>query len=105
MFKSWFNAPPPLKLQIQQRSFKINAADTLLQSALLHGLQIPHGCRAGGCGLCKCRLLSGNVKPHPEIIRALTIEEIRDGIIYACCSIPMTDIEIELLNASKGGER
>lgn len=104
MFKSWFTPSPRLVLQIQQRTFNIKATDTLLHSALLQGVPFPHGCRAGGCGLCKCRLLSGSVKQLPDIATHLTIKEKRDGIIYACCSIPLTDVKIELLDVADGCE-
>lgn len=104
MFKSWFTPSPRLVLQIQQRTFNIKAKDTLLHSALLQGVPFPHGCRVGGCGLCKCRLLSGSVKQLPDIATHLTIKEKRDGIIYACCSIPLTDVNIELLDVADGCE-
>ena len=97
MFKSWFTPSPRFRLQMSQYAVEILPSQTLLESALKHGMQIPHGCHAGGCGLCKCRLLSGNVKQKPEVLALLTTKEKQDGVIYACCSWPLSDVKIELI--------
>lgn len=98
MFKFWHQPAPCFVLRINQQRFNINADDTLLHSALSHGIAFAHGCRAGGCGLCKCRLISGRVRQLPNITVVLSAQERQEGIIYACCNKPLTDVEIDMLD-------
>lgn len=72
--------------------------DNILSSALKEGLEFPHSCRVGGCASCKCRLVEGKVKELTETSYLLTEEELNEGYILACQSIPETDLKIELEN-------
>lgn len=100
MFKSWFAPSPSYRLQLAQQIIKISANQTVLQSALLHGVNIPHGCKAGGCGICKCRLISGEVEQIIENSAMLTATELNSGIFFACCSVAKTDLQVEILTNS-----
>jgi ferredoxin len=66
---------------------------TLLDQAEQAGINIPYSCRGGKCGRCKTKLLSGEVKVLND--QGLFKNEIADGYILACSSIPETDISIE----------
>lgn len=98
LFKSWFSPSPRFVMQLSHHTLDISPSQTLLECALSHDVHIPHGCRIGGCGLCKCRLLSGNVKQSAEVMSRLTAKEKQEGIIYACSSMPLSDLRIELIN-------
>ncbi|MBU2178092.1 MAG: 2Fe-2S iron-sulfur cluster binding domain-containing protein [Gammaproteobacteria bacterium] len=65
---------------------------TPLQYTLLHSLPSPHGCQSGCCGMCKYRLIHGDVQ---QVIQN-TAAELVDRVIFACCNIPTSYVQIEL---------
>jgi 3-ketosteroid 9alpha-monooxygenase subunit B len=61
----------------------------LLDHLLAAGMDAPYSCREGQCSACACRVVSGEVKMlHNEVLDA---EDIADGIVLACQSLPVTD--------------
>lgn len=64
---------------------------TLLDALEAQKQQVNYQCREGYCGACRCKLLSGSVSYINE-----PLAFVRKGEILPCCSIPITDIEIEL---------
>ncbi|WP_328644041.1 ferredoxin--NADP reductase [Amycolatopsis sp. NBC_00348] len=61
----------------------------LLDHLLEAGLDAPYSCREGQCSACACRIESGEVKMlHNEVLDA---EDMADGIVLACQSLPVTD--------------
>lgn len=61
----------------------------LLDHLLAAGLDAPYSCREGQCSACACRITSGEVKMlNNEVLDA---EDIADGIVLACQSVPLTD--------------
>jgi len=61
----------------------------LLDHLLDAGMDAPYSCREGQCSACACRIVSGEVKMlHNEVLDA---EDIADGIVLACQSLPVTD--------------
>lgn len=66
---------------------------TVLQVARAAGVRIPAACEFGLCGTCKVRKVSGEV----EIAHngGILDHEIADGFILACCSRPLSALEIE----------
>jgi ferredoxin len=83
-----------LTAQINERSIAIERRETILQTALRHGIDFPSSCRVGGCGACKCRLESGRVQELTETGYLLTAEEIEPGSILACQSVPRSDVRV-----------
>ncbi|GAA4527883.1 ferredoxin--NADP reductase [Amycolatopsis samaneae] len=65
----------------------------LLDHLLDQGLDAPYSCREGQCSACACRLVSGEVKMLENQI--LDADDIADGIVLACQSVPLTD-EVEI---------
>jgi 3-ketosteroid 9alpha-monooxygenase subunit B len=61
----------------------------LLDHLLEAGFDAPYSCREGQCSACACRLVAGEVKMlNNEVLDA---EDIADGIVLACQSVPLTD--------------
>ncbi len=61
----------------------------LLDHLLDAGMDAPYSCREGQCSACACRIVSGEVKMlHNEVLDA---EDMADGIVLACQSLPVTD--------------
>lgn len=68
---------------------------TILEALLEQGVEYPHGCTTGFCGLCKSHLLSGKVEHLDYMDSALSDEEKRVGLILPCCAIPAENCVIE----------
>ncbi|WP_417227493.1 2Fe-2S iron-sulfur cluster-binding protein [Amphritea sp.] len=69
--------------------------------ALLIGMErrnaaaINIGCRGGGCGVCKIRILSGEYETKRMSKVHVSEEELQQGFVLACRVFPRTDLEIE----------
>jgi ring-1,2-phenylacetyl-CoA epoxidase subunit PaaE len=65
--------------------------ETLLTALERHGYTPDYSCRAGACGTCKLRLLSGNVQPCGD---ALSPAERQAGYVLSCVARPVGDVTI-----------
>ena len=86
-----------LALHPDDRIIAVHAGETLLDAGLREGLPMPFACRNGGCGVCKCTLLHGEVRLQPYQEMILTKAERAAGKTLLCCAEPLTDVEIEYL--------
>ena len=77
-----------------EHSIAVASGKTLLTAALEQGLQWPHRCKVGSCGTCKCKIVSGKVKPLIDFIYVLDQTAIDDGYVLACQSELKSDIEV-----------
>jgi CDP-4-dehydro-6-deoxyglucose reductase len=75
--------------------FLIEGADTILEAGLRGGLALNYGCSNGNCGLCKTRVVSGEVKKMKHHDYALTEAEKRLGYILSCSYTALTDAVLE----------
>ena len=62
------------------------AGDTVLEAARRGGLSPPSSCEAGSCATCMAHLDEGAVRMR--VNNALTPEEVDDGWVLTCQSIP-----------------
>ena len=65
---------------------KYQAGDTLLETARRGGLRPPFSCEAGNCATCMAFLKEGSVRMRAN--NALTPEEVEEGWILTCQSLP-----------------
>ena len=72
------------------------SSENLLKAALDSGLQWPHNCRVGSCGTCRCKLISGDIKPLNDYGYVLTEDEMDEGYILACQTMVKSDVEVEV---------
>jgi ferredoxin len=72
-------------------SLQVGSDESILDSALDQGVQLPASCYTGQCITCACRLLEGEIEQH-EV--ALKPEEIAAGFILTCKSYPRSDCVI-----------
>lgn len=86
--------PKPVTATINDQAITVEPKETLLQAALRQGVDFPYSCRVGGCATCKCRLLDGKVKELTRADYILSDEELDQGYILACQSVPRSDIRI-----------
>ncbi len=94
----------PTTAHINALPVLVEPRETVLQAALRSGVEFPNSCRVGGCGACKCRLTVGTVQELTETGYLLTGEEIDQGYILACQSVPVSDVRIEVALAPTAPE-
>jgi ferredoxin len=64
--------------------------DSTLESIERHKVEVQFHCRDGFCGACRCKLKSGQVEYTVDPLAYMEDDE-----ILTCCTIPITDLEIE----------
>lgn len=76
--------------------FRCPDDENLLRGMLRLGKRgIPVGCVNGGCGVCKVRIIQGEVNRLGPVSRAhVSVEEEARGLTLACRVAPVTDIRI-----------
>lgn len=67
-----------------------------LLTAAEHSLQhdIAVGCRGGGCGVCRVRILSGNYRKKVMSKTHISPQDLAEGVVLACRVFPESDMEI-----------
>ncbi|RZQ63274.1 ferredoxin--NADP reductase [Amycolatopsis suaedae] len=88
-------APASVRVSLdgQERTLAWPRQQKLLDLLLEQGLDAPSSCRAGQCSACACRVTSGEVRMlNNEILEP---EDLEDGIVLACQSLPVSD-EVEV---------
>jgi len=61
----------------------------ILDSARASGLPAPFACKAGVCATCRAKVISGKVEMAARY--GLTDEEVADGYVLTCQSVPLGD--------------
>lgn len=71
---------------------KADSRETILTAMERAGLRVPAKCRAGGCGFCHSKLVSGKFSIAGADKRRLA--DLKFGYIHPCCSYPDSDMEL-----------
>lgn len=58
---------------------------------------IPVGCRNGGCGVCKVRVVEGQVERRKMSRAVIAAEEEQEGYALACRVYPLTDLQVDVV--------
>ena len=75
--------------------FEMKKSETILDAALENDIDLPYSCQSGVCTACQGKLISGSV--DMDVSDGLSDEEISEGYILCCQSIPSSDlIEVEI---------
>ncbi|QOJ24738.1 MAG: CDP-6-deoxy-delta-3,4-glucoseen reductase [Gammaproteobacteria bacterium] len=82
-------------IQPSGHAFRAEPGETILEAALREGYSLPYGCRNGSCGICKGKIIQGEVAYGSYSEETLTEEEKRAGYALFCCASPLTDVVIE----------
>lgn len=102
---SFFSRKGPVTAHINAIPVTVNPKETLLQAALRQGVDFPHSCRVGGCASCKCKLVAGKVKELTQSSYILSDEDLDQGYILACQSVPQGDVRIEVDLSAQAAKR
>ena len=77
------------------RSFEVAADQTLLDAAVLAGIDVPYRCHGGNCGACRARLVEGEVQYPNGRPLGLSDGEMSDGLILLCQAHARGDLCID----------
>jgi CDP-4-dehydro-6-deoxyglucose reductase len=89
-----------VRLMPSGHDFFVEGQDSILEAALHNGLAMEYGCNSGNCGLCKARVVSGDVKRIKHADYTISEAERLDNIILMCCNTPVNDITLEAPEAT-----
>jgi len=84
--------------------FFVEGQDSILDAALRAGFAVDYRCSNGNCGMCKGRILKGEVKKirhHDFVIPEM---EKSQGYVLLCCNTAVTDVLVEADEAENASE-
>ena len=85
------------QIEISNRSgisYQVEHKRTLLDSLREHGVDLPYGCKYGGCITCSAKLIYGEVDQRRQV--ALNNRQINDGYIILCVARPKSNLVLEI---------
>jgi len=75
-------------------TYVVDARRPLLDSLREQGVDLPYGCRYGGCITCAAKLTAGEVDQRRQV--ALNNRQISDGYVVLCVARPVSDCTLEI---------
>ena len=75
-------------------SYQVNCKQPLLDSLKEQGVDLPYGCKYGGCITCAAKLVCGEVDQRRQV--ALNNRQINDGYIILCVARPLSNLILEI---------
>jgi CDP-4-dehydro-6-deoxyglucose reductase len=75
-------------------SFDVESNETILDAALKQNLNLPHGCKSGTCGACKCKVISGDLRLEPYNKTVLSDYDKNQGYTLLCKAHPDSNAEL-----------
>jgi len=74
--------------------FEVEARRPLLDTLREQGVDLPYGCRYGGCVTCAAKLITGEVDQRRQV--ALNNRQLEQGYVILCVARPLTDVTLEI---------
>jgi CDP-4-dehydro-6-deoxyglucose reductase len=90
-----------VKLHPSGHEFWIEGNHSILEAALRAGTALNYGCSSGNCGLCKARVIAGEVRQIRHHDYVLSETEQRLGYQLMCSYTAVTDLTIEAAEAHR----
>lgn len=78
-----------------QHDFLLEGQDSLLEAAMRAGIPLNYGCSGGNCGLCKAKIISGEVKQIRHHDFVLSEADKNQGCVLLCSHTAVTDVTLE----------
>jgi len=75
-------------------TYLVDAARPLLETLEEHGVDLPYGCRYGGCITCAAKLTAGAVDQSEQV--ALNNRQISNGYVVLCVARPIADCTLDV---------
>ena len=98
---SWRDGVYTITLSPVGNTVPCRPEETVLAAILRSGASVVFGCRGGGCGTCKMRLISGRVDHGRCSAAVLPAEERESGWFLSCQARALSDLTVELTAANK----
>ena len=74
--------------------YEVNARRPLLETLRKHGVDLPYGCKYGGCITCAAKLIEGEIDQRQQV--ALNNRQINEGYVVLCVARPVSDCTLEI---------
>ncbi len=74
--------------------YHVSRGKPLLDSLRAAGVDLPYGCRYGGCITCAAKLIEGDVDQRAQV--ALNNRQLAAGYVILCVARPLTDCTFEI---------
>ncbi|MDD5471345.1 MAG: 2Fe-2S iron-sulfur cluster-binding protein [Sideroxydans sp.] len=78
-----------------KHDFMVEGHDSLLEAAMRSGIPLNYGCSGGNCGLCKARVISGEVRKTRNHDFIISEAEKSAGYVLLCSNTAVSDLVIE----------
>ena len=75
-------------------TYTVSDRRPLLETLRDQGVDLPYGCKYGGCITCAAKLISGEVDQRRQV--ALNNRQINNGYVLLCIARPLTDCSFEI---------
>ena len=75
-------------------TYVVDRRKPLLDSLRDQGVDLPYGCKYGGCITCAAMLIDGEIDQRAQV--ALNNRQISDGYVILCVARPVTDCTFEI---------
>jgi CDP-4-dehydro-6-deoxyglucose reductase len=93
-----------VRLRPGETLFEIGPHESVLEAALRAGCAVNYGCSSGNCGLCKARLIGGELRELRHHDFHFTEAERSAGYFLMCAQGAASDLEIEAAQAHGAAE-
>lgn len=87
------------QIKFNDEIFSVSSGNTVLDTLLENGKNIPNSCRAGACQSCLMQVTKGNVPEQAQ--KGLKDSHKAAGLFLACSCEPTENIDIQLPNSKK----
>ncbi|WP_099203222.1 2Fe-2S iron-sulfur cluster-binding protein [Miniphocaeibacter massiliensis] len=87
-------------IKIVNENFQFSCINGESLSDSMHRVNNKHpivGCRGGGCGVCKIKIISGKYDLGKMSIKYISLKDIGKGYSLACRTYPKSDMDIEFV--------
>lgn len=75
-------------------TYSVNGKKPLLDSLREQGVDLPYGCKYGGCITCAAKLITGDINQQAQV--ALNNRQLNDGYVILCVARPQSDCTLEI---------
>ncbi len=75
-------------------TYRVDSRRPLLDTLREQGVDLPYGCRYGGCITCAAKLIDGEVDQRRQV--ALNNRQLAQGYVILCVARPVTDCALEI---------
>ncbi len=95
---------PHFTITIEETGETFRCSD---RQSLLVGMEslgkkgIPVGCRSGGCGVCKIKVVEGSYQKRVMSREHVSEEDEAEGCLLACRVVPNSDVRLKVLGMMK----